>query len=78
MLLIFIKLPFVNNIFLLSIFEWPLKTGFTVPATVENRRLFCIESVCENNWKVEVREQGSGKKFKQILDNLWDMTIFFL
>ena len=26
----FIKLPFVNNIFILSIFEWPLKTGFTV------------------------------------------------
>ena len=26
----FIKLPFVNKIFVLSIFEWPLKTGFTV------------------------------------------------
>ena len=25
----FIKLPFVINIFVLSIFEWPLKTGFT-------------------------------------------------
>ena len=24
------KLPFVINIFVLSIFEWPLKTGFTV------------------------------------------------
>ena len=24
------KLPFVNKIFVLSIFEWPLKTGFTV------------------------------------------------
>ena len=29
-LLTFIKLPFVFNIFVLSIFEWPLKTGFTV------------------------------------------------
>ena len=29
-LLTFIKLPFVSNIFLLSIFEWPLKTGLTV------------------------------------------------
>ena len=29
-LLTFIKLPFVIKIFLLSIFEWPLKTGFTV------------------------------------------------
>ena len=26
----FIKLPFVNKIFVLSIFEWPHKTGFTV------------------------------------------------
>ena len=29
-LLTFIKLPFVNEIFVLSIFEWPLKTCFTV------------------------------------------------
>ena len=28
-LLTFIKLPFVVIIFVLSIFEWPLKTGFT-------------------------------------------------
>ena len=27
----FIKVPFVIKIFVLSIFEWPLKTGFTVP-----------------------------------------------
>ena len=30
-LLTFIKLPFVIKIFVLSIFEWPLYTGFTVP-----------------------------------------------
>ena len=29
-LLTFIKLPFVIKIFVLSFFEWPLKTGFTV------------------------------------------------
>ena len=29
-LLTFIKLPFVIKICVLSIFEWPLKTGFTV------------------------------------------------
>ena len=29
-LLTFIKLPFVINILVLFIFEWPLKTGFTV------------------------------------------------
>ena len=26
----FIKLPFVIKIFVLSVFEWPFKTGFTV------------------------------------------------
>ena len=26
----FIKVPFVFKTFVLSIFEWPLKTGFTV------------------------------------------------
>ena len=29
-LLTFIKLPFVIKILVLSIFEWPLETGFTV------------------------------------------------
>ena len=29
-LLTFIKLPFVINIFVLSIFEWSFYTGFTV------------------------------------------------
>ena len=28
-LLSFIKLPFVVKIFVLSVFEWPFKTGFT-------------------------------------------------
>ena len=30
MLLTFIKLPYVIKIFVLSVFEWPLKTGFTL------------------------------------------------
>ena len=30
----FIKLPFVIKIFVLSIFEWPLKTGFSVKRCV--------------------------------------------
>ena len=32
-LLSFIKLPFVNKIFVLSIFEWPFYIGFTVKLT---------------------------------------------
>ena len=35
-LLTFIKLPFVIKIFVLSIFEWPLKTGFTVVSSRHN------------------------------------------
>ena len=31
----FIKLPFVIKTFVLSIFEWPLKTGFTVQYSLE-------------------------------------------
>ena len=34
-LLTFIKLPFVIKIFVLSIFEWPLKTGIIVMRTVD-------------------------------------------
>ena len=30
MLLTFIRLPIVNEIFVLPIFEWPFYTGFTV------------------------------------------------
>ena len=35
----FIKLPFVIKIFVLSIFEWPLKTGFTVSGRQMNSQL---------------------------------------
>ena len=33
-LLTFIKLPFVIKIFVLSIFEWPFYTGFTVSVSL--------------------------------------------
>ena len=32
----FIKLPFVTKIFVWSIFEWPLKTGFTVHKNIKH------------------------------------------
>ena len=35
----FIKLPIVIEIFVLSIFEWPFYTGFTVSFVLELRRL---------------------------------------
>ena len=40
-LLIFIKLPFVIKIFVLSIFEWPFYTGFTVIAYIKHTDMFC-------------------------------------
>ena len=39
-----IKLPFVIKIFVLSIFEWPFNTGFTVYQTVD--KVLNITSSC--------------------------------
>ena len=52
MLLTFIELPFVSKLFVLSIFEWPLKTGFTVyeiylPNLVQTVRL--------DNWGIPMK-----------------------
>ena len=41
-LLTFIKLPFVIKIFVLSIFEWPFYTGFTV-YRIKTGKLYDIE-----------------------------------
>ena len=44
-LLNFIKLPFVIKFFILSVFEWPFYTGFTV------LRLFCgISDKFDKRW----------------------------
>ena len=42
------KLQLVIKIFVLSIFEWPLKTGFTVHRLQIYNQLF-IDSVCLNH-----------------------------
>ena len=41
----FIKLPFVIKIFVLSIFEWPLKTGFTVTAYLQKYYLWTYRNI---------------------------------
>ena len=41
----FIKLPFVIKIFVLSIFEWPLYTGFTVEVTCDFQQCGILTSV---------------------------------
>ena len=47
-LLTFIKLPFVVKIFVLSIFEWPFYTGFTVPSR-RNIKLTSVLLKCYEN-----------------------------
>ena len=53
-LLTFINLPFVLKTFILSIFKWPLKTGFTICQTVWMKLrpnvlsdLIWVQSVCK-------------------------------
>ena len=47
-LMTFIQLPFVIKIFVLSIFEWPLKTGFTVHLS----RLFDATSTARRGFEL--------------------------
>ena len=35
----FVQLPFAIKIFVVSIFEWPLKTGFTVEAKIDDKQI---------------------------------------
>ena len=63
----FIKLPFVIKIFVLSVFKWPLKTGFTVlsPATdnsLLDRTTFNAKSnkagqLGGSNWRIKLEDQ---------------------
>ena len=50
-LLTFIKLPFVFKTFVLSIFEWLLKTGFTV---------FPYSSASRTRWNTEILHAPSS------------------
>ena len=54
----FNKLPFVIKIFVLSIFEWPLKTGFTVIPGVCDERNHSYSSV--GVWRVSVSVKVIG------------------
>ena len=56
-LLTFIKLPYVRNIFVLSIFEWPLKTGFTVVSLIGSWK--CKISWLELEWSLHKECSGS-------------------
>ena len=40
-----IKLPFVIKIFVLSVFEWPFNTGFTVSSLFIDKNICCRYSL---------------------------------
>ena len=63
-LLTFIKLPFVIKIFVLSIFEWQLKTGFTVYATDLISRHFLDKNIDRK----KVEKSKSYSKNSQIFN----------
>ena len=46
----FIKLPFIIKIFVLSIFEWPLKTGFTVKKVCYKRTALYSLFIVDGRW----------------------------
>ena len=57
----FIKLPFVIKIVVLSIFEWPLKTGFTVYTKYPACRV-----ICQNVWFCVSSNSSSRQTFPHI------------
>ena len=66
-LLTFIKLPFVIKIFVLSVLEWPLRTGFTVLLSFfvvgVNSNVFCaIASMFEEIDHVNRNPSNMGKR----------------
>ena len=56
-----IKLPFVIKIFVLSIFEWPLKTGLTTGFTVVTDRSHgqALQADRTDKWWLYVSSLGS-------------------
>ena len=77
----FIKLPFAMKIVVLSIFEWPLKTGFTVVlffhTLVPSEYWVLVEIIKElrirHKTRAHVLRNGSDKDFltmKQSLEGL--------
>ena len=61
-----IKLPFVIKIFVLSIIEWPLKTGFTVYRNLSNLQGgFCIQTKWQSELKTYQKQAGAKTYLSQ-------------
>ena len=69
----FTKLPFVIKIFILSFFEWPLKTGLTVVLSRECSLMLSIKKVAYIMKKI-LRFSCQNCDFKVIL-MAYDNTI---
>ena len=67
MVLTFVKLPFIFKPFVLPIFEWPFKTGFTVMMGQGRSAVLIVE--------VEVRVSFAGRRYNlTFLKNfLWEV-----
>ena len=56
----FIKLPFVIKTFVLSIFEWPFYTGFTVHLG-ESHKCSCLIEFSKEDREKKIKMQGYAK-----------------
>ena len=56
----FFKLPFINKIFVLSIFEWPFYTGFTVCL---NSLISLSKNIRASNFHIEYFEDPNEPAF---------------
>ena len=59
----FFKLPFVIKIFVLSIFEWPLKTGFTVSWFIFTGRTHRSNQVSAPEYLFLISELAGEQRF---------------
>ena len=76
-ILTFIKLPFVFKIFVLSIFEWPFYTGFTVQVFIFF--IECMKPVCEKRKNVRLAKHLVAKSLiKSIIQEHKRYKLLFL
>ena len=71
----FIKLPFVIKVFVLSIFEWPFYTGFTVQSYEIQENIVYLKKLnftCEN-----IKSCISHVNFFFLFDSLHPSQLFF-
>ena len=66
-LLTFIKLPFVIKIFVMSIFEWPFYTGFTVIEKKSTEDKKACKSIKSHIWLFETEFAAKIYWYKNVI-----------